>query len=87
MRCDLASSSWPHFLGFVVRISPPLAAEQRFRTLRLPCAVLALVAAECVGGAQDTASFTFATQTLTVPAGFTVELVAAPPRVNRKSVV
>ncbi|MFM9954151.1 MAG: PVC-type heme-binding CxxCH protein, partial [Opitutaceae bacterium] len=66
-----------------MRIPPPLAAQQRFRTLRLPCAVLALVAAECARGAQETASFTFATQTLTVPAGFTVELVAAPPRVNR----
>ncbi|WP_414660973.1 PVC-type heme-binding CxxCH protein [Horticoccus sp. 23ND18S-11] len=30
-----------------------------------------------------TASFKFATQTLTVPEGFTVELVAAPPLVNR----
>ncbi len=33
--------------------------------------------------APATASFKFATQTLTVPAGFTVELVAAPPLVNR----
>jgi glucose/arabinose dehydrogenase len=30
-----------------------------------------------------TTSFAFATQTLTVPAGFTVELVAGPPLVNR----
>lgn len=35
------------------------------------------------GGEAPTASFKFATQTLTVPAGFTVELVAAPPTVNR----
>lgn len=34
-------------------------------------------------GAADTASFQFGTQTLTVPAGFTVELVAGPPLVNR----
>ena len=33
--------------------------------------------------AAETASFKFATQTLTVPAGFTVELVAGPPMVNR----
>ena len=64
-------------------ISPLFATERWFRTQLLSCAVLALVAAECARGAQETASFTFATQTLTVPAGFTVELVAAPPRVNR----
>ncbi|MSU23740.1 MAG: dehydrogenase [Opitutus sp.] len=33
--------------------------------------------------APKTASFKFASQTLTVPEGFTVELVAAPPMVNR----
>ena len=33
--------------------------------------------------AAETASFQFDTQTLTVPAGFTVERVAAPPMVNR----
>ena len=38
---------------------------------------------ELAGGSPDTASFKFATQTLTVPAGFTVELVAAPAAVNR----
>jgi len=30
-----------------------------------------------------TASFKFATRTITVPEGFTVELVAGPPLVNR----
>jgi putative membrane-bound dehydrogenase-like protein len=43
---------------------------------------LALGTAAVLPGA-DTVSFRFATQTLTVPAGFTVELVAAPPLVNR----
>ena len=38
---------------------------------------------QAAGPAPQTASFRFSTQTLTVPAGFTVELVAAPPRVNR----
>jgi putative membrane-bound dehydrogenase-like protein len=41
-----------------------------------------MLGAMTVAEAQ-TASFKFATQTLTVPAGFTVELVAAPPTVNR----
>lgn len=43
-------------------------------------ASLALIA--LAGGARA-ASFKFATQTLTVPAGFTVEQVTAPPLVNR----
>ena len=45
-------------------------------------AVASVLGAMTVVEAQ-TASFKFATQTLTVPAGFTVELVAAPPTVNR----
>lgn len=43
---------------------------------------LALVSAAVVSFAAA-ADFKFATQTLTVPDGFTVEQVAAPPRVNR----
>ncbi len=40
-------------------------------------------AADAAPAAAKTASFKFASQTLTVPAGFTVELVAAPPAANR----
>ncbi|HEY1107912.1 MAG TPA: hypothetical protein VGE76_04745, partial [Opitutaceae bacterium] len=49
-------------------------------TLRL-LSFAALAAA--AHGQQATVSFTFATQTLTVPAGFTVEQVAAPPLADR----
>ena len=45
-------------------------------------ALASVLGAMTVAEAQ-TASFKFATQTLTVPAGFTVELVAASPTVNR----
>jgi len=47
--------------------------------------MLAGLAASALGATAGaaTASFTFPTQTLTVPAGFTVEQVAAPPMVNR----
>lgn len=47
---------------------------------RLTFIVLALLA---VAPAASAASFKFATQTLTVPDGFTVEQVAAPPLVDR----
>ena len=40
-------------------------------------------AASPFASAAETASFKFEAQTLTVPAGFTVERVAAPPMVNR----
>lgn len=55
------------------------------RTVRRPFAVLGLAALLPCLQAADTArvAFKFATQTLTVPAGFTVEQVAAPPLVNR----
>ncbi len=52
--------------------------------LPLPSSALALVLAPIAAvAAAPEARFTFPTQTLTVPAGFTVELVAAPPLVNR----
>ncbi len=41
------------------------------------------VVSGAAASASEPASFKFATQTLTVPAGFTVELVAGPPLVNR----
>ena len=44
---------------------------------------LGLAATESAPAAAPTAAFKFATQTLTVPAGFTVELVAGPPLVDR----
>ncbi len=62
------------------------ATERRVRmaALALAFGALALAADESAPvGALNTASFKFATQTLTVPAGFTVELVGVPPMVNR----
>ncbi|MBL9209133.1 MAG: HEAT repeat domain-containing protein [Opitutaceae bacterium] len=50
--------------------------------LRLALA-LAPAAVTALGAEPSPARFTFPTQTLTVPAGFTVELVAGPPMVNR----
>ena len=49
----------------------------------LALALLALGTAASAAAAPGTVSFKFASQTLTVPEGFTVELVAAPPMVNR----
>src|SRR5262245_21356178 len=43
----------------------------------------ALAGAAAFAAEAQTASFKFATQTLTVPAGFTVEQVAAPSLVDR----
>ena len=50
--------------------------------LRLAC-VLAAVISTVPASEPETAGFRFAGQTLQVPAGFTVELVAGPPLVNR----
>lgn len=46
-------------------------------------AALSSLTTAAAAPAGPTASFKFSTQTLTVPAGFTVEQVAAPPLVNR----
>lgn len=51
--------------------------------LRLPLIAFVLTTWRPLVGAAETASFKFATQTLTVPAGFSVEQVAAPPMTNR----
>jgi len=61
-------------------LSVPVARARRARTV---LCTLVLGAVVPLLSAADTASFKFATQTLTVPAGFTVELVAGPPAVNR----
>jgi len=58
-----------------------MACSARFASLWF--ALFTLADVDAARGEPDTASFKFATQTLTVPAGFTVELVAAPPAVNR----
>ena len=58
--------------------SSPAHPRRQHRAARIAAtlAVLLIPAAEA-------ASFKFVQQTLTVPDGFTVELVAAPPLVNR----
>ena len=56
------------------------APARLLRALSVTVAACGLAASPA---AEPTASFKFPTQTLTVPAGFTVELVAAPPLVNR----
>ncbi len=76
----VASDGGLHWRRRVVRI--PLLSD----SLRGACRtmiVLASVPGAMTMAEAQTASFKFATQTLTVPAGFTVELVAAPPTVNR----
>ncbi len=69
-------------------MSPSPATSPAPRRLPRPlsiAAVLAVLGPLTAGFAADpaTASFSFPKQTLTVPAGFTVELVAGPPVVNR----
>jgi putative membrane-bound dehydrogenase-like protein len=78
-------------------VSHPVSLFARRRVVRAACASLALAVAVLLlppvpfaaaapvaaAPAPSTASFTFPTQTLTVPAGFTVELVAGPPLVDR----
>jgi putative membrane-bound dehydrogenase-like protein len=69
-------------------VSPSPATSPAPRRLPRPlsiAAVLAVLGPLTAGFAADpaTASFSFPKQTLTVPAGFTVELVAGPPVVNR----
>ncbi len=56
---------------------PPVPFPQRKTTRRLAAA------ASLIAVAVQAASFKFEQQTLTVPDGFTVELVAGPPIVNR----
>jgi len=50
---------------------------------RVSSALALTLATAAVAAEPGTARFTFATQTLQVPAGFTAELVAGPPLVNR----
>ena len=69
-----------HWLRCMVRI--PLLPDSLRGARRTMAAIASVLGAMTFAEAQ-TASFKFAAQTLTVPAGFTVELVAAPPRVNR----
>ncbi len=68
LSCSPVRLPHPPVLVFCVRIAS--------------VAVFLSVGAAATAAAQ-TASFKFSDQTLTVPAGFSVELVAGPPKVNR----
>ncbi|MBI5768087.1 MAG: HEAT repeat domain-containing protein [Verrucomicrobia bacterium] len=64
------------FVCFFAACSRPAADSK-------PVASAANVTAPATAPASPTATFKFATQSLTVPAGYTVELVAGPPLVDR----
>lgn len=80
MRCHVPLAALSSAL-----VRPPHhpASVRRVQRTWLALGIVALGAAGPARAQSNTASFKFANQTLTVPAGFTVELVAGPPAVNR----
>lgn len=70
-------------LSGCARSTPELAASPAPSRALVTAPATSAALAGATSSIATTVSFKFATQTLTVPAGFTVEQVAGPPLVNR----